>query len=71
LTQVQGVLVEQRSATEQEKSALQEKWNDEKAQLQQGKEQLLAEQLEVKEVVNRALHSVTVIEVQTKEIIPQ
>jgi hypothetical protein len=71
LTQVQGVLVEQRSAAEQEKSALQEKWNDEKAQLQQGKEQLLAEQLEVKEAVNRALHSVTVIEVQTEERIPQ
>jgi hypothetical protein len=71
LTQVHGVLVEQRSVAEQEKSALQAKWNDEKAQLQQGKEQLLAEQLEVKEVVNRALFSMTVIEVQTEEIIPQ
>jgi hypothetical protein len=71
LTQVQGVLVEQCSAAEQEKSALQAKWNDEKAQLQQGKEQLLVEQLEVKEAVNRALRSVTVIEVKTEERIPQ
>jgi hypothetical protein len=71
LIQVQGVLVEQRSVVEKEKSDLQAKWNDEKAQLQQGKEQLLAEQLEVKEAINRALRSMTVIEVQTKERIPQ
>jgi hypothetical protein len=67
LVQVQGVLVEQRRATEQEKSALQVKFDEEKAQLQQGKEQLLAEQLEVKEVVNRALRSVTVIEVKAED----
>jgi hypothetical protein len=71
LTQVQGVLVEQHSAAEQEKSALQAKWNGEKAQLQQGKEQLLVEELEVKEAVNKALLSVTVIEVKTEERIPQ
>jgi DNA repair exonuclease SbcCD ATPase subunit len=71
LTQVQGVLVEQCSAAEQEKSTLQAKWNEEKAQLQQGKEQLLAEQLEIKEVVNRALRSVTVIEVKNEEKVPQ
>jgi hypothetical protein len=32
---------------------------------------LLAEQLEVKELVNRALRSVTVVEVQAKERVPQ
>jgi hypothetical protein len=67
LVQVQGVLVEQRRAAEQEKSALQAKFDEEKAQLQQGKEQLLAEQLEVKEAVNRALRSVTIIEVKAED----
>jgi hypothetical protein len=38
LTQVQGVLVEQRSAAEQEKLSLQAKWDEEKEKLQQGKE---------------------------------
>jgi hypothetical protein len=47
------------------------KWDEERAQLQQSKEQLLAEQLEVKERVNRALLSVTVIEVKAKERVPQ
>jgi hypothetical protein len=47
------------------------KWDEEKEQLQQSKEQLLAEQLEVKERVHIALHSMTVIEVKTKERVPQ
>jgi len=64
LTQVQGVLVEQRSAAEHEKIALQVKFDEEKAQLQQEKEQLLTEQLEVKEAVNRALHSMTILEIE-------
>jgi hypothetical protein len=38
LTQVQGVLVEQRSAAEQENLSLQVKFDEEKAQLQQEKE---------------------------------
>jgi hypothetical protein len=67
LTQVQGVLVEQRSAAEGEKLALQANFDEEKSQLQQEKEQLLAEKLEVKEMVNRELHSVTVIEVKAEE----
>jgi hypothetical protein len=48
---VQGVLVEQCNATEQENISLQVKFDEEKSQMQQGKEQLLAEQLEVKEAV--------------------
>jgi hypothetical protein len=67
LTQVQGVLVEQRSAAEWENISLQAKWDEEKAQLQQGKEQLLAEKLAVKEAVNRALRSVTVIEIKAED----
>jgi hypothetical protein len=64
LVQVQGVLVERRRDVEQEKSALQAKFDEEKAQLQQSKEQLLTEQLKVKEVVNIALFSVTILEVK-------
>jgi tryptophanyl-tRNA synthetase len=67
LTQVQGVLVEKCSVVEWEKLALQEKFEEEKAQLQQEKEQLLVGQLEVKEMVTRALHSVTVIEVKVED----
>ena len=70
LTQVQGVLFEQRSATEWEKLSLQAKWDKEKAYLQQDKEQLIAEQLEIKEQVNRSLLSVIVIEMRDKEQIP-
>jgi hypothetical protein len=64
---VQGVLVEQHRATEQERISLQANFDEEKAQLQQGKEQLLAKQLEVKESVSRELHSVTVIEIKEKD----
>jgi chromosome segregation ATPase len=71
LTQVQGVLVEQHRAAEQENISLQAKFDEEKAQLQQGKEQLLAEQLEVKEAVSRALHSVTVIEIKVEDRVTQ
>jgi hypothetical protein len=61
LKQVQGLLVEQCQATEHEIIALQAKFDEEKAQLQQGKEHLLMEKLEVKEAFFRALRSVTVI----------
>jgi hypothetical protein len=71
LTQVQGVLVEQRRTAEQENISLQAKFDEEKAQIQQGKEQLLAEQLEVKEAVSRALHSVTVVEIKAEDRVTQ
>jgi hypothetical protein len=71
LAQVQKYLEDQRSTAEWENLALQAKWDEEKTQLQQSKEQLLAEQLEVKEMVNRALRSVTVVEVKTEEQVPQ
>jgi hypothetical protein len=47
------------------------KWEEEKAQLQQSKDQLLAEQLDVQERVHKALRSVTVIEVKIEERVPQ
>jgi hypothetical protein len=71
LTQVQGVLVEKRSAAEWENISLLVKFDEEKSYLQQEKEQLLAEKLEVKEVVKRALHFVTVVEVKAEERVPQ
>jgi hypothetical protein len=67
LNQVQGVLIEQHNATEQEKIALQAKFNEEKEQMKLGKEQLLMEQLEVKEVVSRALCSVKVLEIKAED----
>jgi hypothetical protein len=71
LTQVQGVLIEQHSVAEQEKLSLQAKFDEEKMQLQQEKEQLLMEQLEVKEAVNRALRSVTVLEIKAEDRVAQ
>jgi hypothetical protein len=59
---VQGVIVEQHRVAEPEKVALQEKFEEEKVHMQQEKVQLLVEQLEVKEAVNRALHSTTILE---------
>lgn len=46
-------------------------FNEEKAQMQQGKEQFLIEQLEVKEAVSRALRSVTVIEIKEEDRVMQ
>jgi DNA-binding HxlR family transcriptional regulator len=71
LMQVQGVLVEQHRATEQENISLQVNFDEEKAQMQQAKEQLLTEQLKVKEAVNRSLHSVTVIEIKVEYQVTQ
>jgi hypothetical protein len=71
LAQVQKDLEEKRSATKWEKLALQVKWDEEKVQLQQSKEQFLVEKLEVKEMVHRALRSVKFIEVKVKERVPQ
>jgi cysteinyl-tRNA synthetase len=39
--------------------------------MQQGKEQLLTEKLEVKEAFNRELHSVTVIEIKAEDRVMQ
>jgi hypothetical protein len=50
---------------------LQAKWDEEKEQLQQSKDQLLAEQLEVQKRVHKELHSMTVIEVKIEECVPQ
>lgn len=67
LVQVQGVLVEQCQFSEHEKISFQVKFDEEKAQLQKGKEQLLTEQLKVKEAVNKALRPVTLVEVKVED----
>jgi hypothetical protein len=53
------------------KLALQAKWEEEKAQLQQSKDQLLAEKLEVQERVHKALRSMMIIEVKMEDCLPQ
>jgi hypothetical protein len=67
LTQVQGVLVEQRSAAEEKNLALQVQWDKEKEELQQRQGEVDRRETRIKELVNRALRSVTFIEVQTEE----
>jgi len=71
LTQVQGVLVEKHSTVEREKLDLQAKFDEEKSQLQKEKEQFLTQKLEVKEMVNKAPHSMKFVEVKVDERIPQ
>jgi hypothetical protein len=63
---VQGILVEQSRVAEQEKVSLQVNFEEEKVHMQQEREQLLAEQLEVKEAFNRALISVIGLEIKEK-----
>jgi hypothetical protein len=70
LAQVQGVLVEKHSTIEWDKLSFQENFDEEKSQIQKEKEQFLTGQLEVKEMVNRELRFVTVVEVKSKEKIP-
>jgi hypothetical protein len=67
LAQVQGVLLEKHCVAERENLALQANFDEEKSHLQQEKEQFLVEQLEVKEMVNKTLLSVAVIEIQAEE----
>jgi VIT1/CCC1 family predicted Fe2+/Mn2+ transporter len=62
LKQAQEEVIEQCRVAQQEKDDLQTKFEEERAQIQQEKEQLLAEQIGVKEAVNRALRSVTGLE---------
>jgi hypothetical protein len=71
LTQLQGVLVEKLRAIEQERIDLQANFDEEKAQIQQGKEQFLMEKLEVKEVISRSLRSMTFVEIKAEDRVTQ
>jgi hypothetical protein len=62
LKQAQEEVIEQRRVAQQEKDDLQTKFEEERAQIQQEKEQLLVEQVGVKEAVSRALRSVMGLE---------
>jgi hypothetical protein len=62
LKQAQEEFIEQRRVAQQEKDNLQIKFEEDKAQIQKEKEQLLTEHVGVKEAVNRALHSMTSLE---------
>jgi hypothetical protein len=64
LMQAQKTLLEQQKEAKWENLALKAQWDEEKAQL-------LAEQLEVQERIHKALHSVIVIEVNMEDQIPQ
>jgi hypothetical protein len=63
---VQKLVIEKRRIVQQEKVALQTKFEEEKAQIQQEKEQFFTEHLEVKESVGRELHSMTGLEKKKK-----
>ena len=62
LKQTQEEVIEKHWVAQQEKDDLQIKFEEDKAQIQKEKEQLLTEQVGVKEAVNRALQSVTGLE---------
>jgi hypothetical protein len=67
LKQAQEEVIEQCRIAQQEKDALQAKFEEERAQIQQEKEKLLVEQVRVKEAVNRALRSVMGLEQKEEE----
>jgi hypothetical protein len=67
LKQAQEEMVEQRRVAQQEKDDLHTKFEEERVQVKQEKEKLLAEQLRVKEAVSRALRSVTGLEKKVEE----
>jgi hypothetical protein len=60
-------MVEKRQVEKKEKSDLQAKFEDERAQAKQEKEQLLTKQLGVKEAVDKALFSMKVLEPKVEE----
>jgi hypothetical protein len=62
LKQAQEAVIEKHRIVQQEKATLQSKFEEEKAQIQQEKEQLITEQVGVKEAVRRSLHSMTGLE---------
>jgi hypothetical protein len=62
LKQAQEEMVEQRRVAQQEKVSFQTKFEEDRAQIQQEKEQLLTEQVGIREAVSRALRSVTGLE---------
>jgi hypothetical protein len=71
LMQAQNTLLEQQSEEKWENISLKAKWDEEKAQLQEHKDQLLAKKLEVQERVHKEIHSMMVIKVNMEDHLPQ
>jgi hypothetical protein len=67
LKQAQEEMVEKRWVTQKEKDDLQAKFEEDRAHVKQEKEKFLTEQLGVKEVVDRALRSVTGLEPKVED----
>jgi hypothetical protein len=67
LKQAQEEMVDQHWVTQKEKDYLQANFKEERAHAKQGKEQLLPEQLGVKEVVDIALHSMMGLEPKVED----
>jgi hypothetical protein len=60
-------IIEKLQATQQEKEAIQEKYDKERAKIQKEKEQRLAKKIGIEEAVNRAFRSVTGLEQKAEE----
>jgi hypothetical protein len=67
LKNAQEEIIEHRQAAQQEKDAIQEKFDKECTKIQKEKEKLLAKQIRIKEVVNRSFLSVIGLEHKAKE----
>jgi hypothetical protein len=62
LKKEQEEIIEQCQATQQEKNALQAKFEEDREKIQKEKEKLLTKQIGIEEVVNRSFHSVNGLE---------
>jgi hypothetical protein len=62
LKKAQKEIIEQRQAAQQEKNALQEKFEEDRAKIQKEKEKFLTKQIGIEEAVNKAFHSVIGLE---------
>jgi hypothetical protein len=67
LKKAQEEIIEQCRAPHQEKEAIQDKFDKDRAKIQKEKEQLLMKKIEIKEAFNRAFHSVTGLEQKSEE----
>jgi hypothetical protein len=67
LKKAQEEIIEQRRAAQQEKDAIQAKFEEDRAKIQKEKEQLLTKQIGIEEAVNRAFLSVTGLEQKAEE----
>ena len=60
-------IIEQREAAQQEKNALQEKFEEDRTKIQKEKEQLFVKQIGIEEAVKRAFHSMNGLDHKAEE----